>query len=331
MPTNAPNIPAISGAAWSTFAISINLILIAFVVGIGIGLVFWARKWGHERKDFPKSLWGVSSILVGIIVMVLFALPSQHDFAIDLIAGLCSTIVCLQIGEILGRSSLSDKLKPLERALDSTTTYERINSILNNLENIKQIRSQCFEAASFIDETLSNCFATLDSKLAPVARGEVSIDNVRELTANKEFLLKLPSKHVFAVSYQDENFWGQPEGIAFLKAHETAIENGCKIHRIFVLKKMVAPSQETAIRHQIELGVDCRIAIEEDIPIEYHEDFVLYDNKYARFARQISAQFKVATLTGEADHVKRYAEKWGYLENRSQTAEEFYDANKTKT
>jgi hypothetical protein len=324
MPTNATNIFAPSGVASSAYAVPINLILIAFAFGLGVGLVYWVCKWNSERKDFPKSLWGFASILIGIIVGGLFAWFSQHDFVLDIIAGLSSTILGLQIGEIVDRSSLSKKLEPLERALSSTTTYERINSILNNLGKIEQIQSRCAEASPFIDETLGNSFAALDSKLAPVARGEVSIDNVRELTANKEFLLKLPSKHVFAVSYQDEDFWGQPEGISFLKAHKTAKEQGCTIHRIFVLKKAIAPSQKTVIEHQIGLGVDCRIVIEENIPAEYHEDFVLYDNKYARFARQITAQYKVATLTSETDHVKRYIEKWGYLENRSQTCEEFY-------
>jgi hypothetical protein len=331
MPTNAPNIPAISGAASSTFTVSINLILIAFAFGLGIGLVFWARKWTCERKDFPKSIWAIMSILFGIVVAVLFALPTQHDFTIDVIAGLCSTIVCLQIGEILGRSFLSEKLKPLERALDSEISYGRINSILSNLEQIKQKWFKCAEAAPFVEETLSNYFGSLHSNLDLVERGEVRIDSVREPKANREFLLKLPSKDVFAVSYQDEDFWGQPEGKTFLEAHLTAKKQGCTIHRIFVLKKSVALSQKAAIENQINLGVDCRIVIEEDIPREYHEDFVLYDNKYARYAEQINAQSKVAWLTGDANRVKRYFEKWGYLESRSQTAEEFYGANKPKT
>lgn len=325
MSTNTANIPAPPNPAPSVFTVSINLVLIALALGIGVGLVFWARKWSRDRKDFPKALWGGAFILFGVLIGILFAWLSKNDFVEDVIAGLCSTILGLQIGEIYGRASLSGKLEPLERALDSTTTYERIKAILNNLEQIKQVRSRCSEAIIFIDEALDNCFAALYNKLTHVARGEVSIDNAsRELTTNKDFLLKLPSKHVFAVSYQDEDFWNAPEGADFLKAHETIMAQGCKIHRIFVLKRSVAPTQQTAIRKQMQLNVNCYIVIEEDIPADYHEDFVLYDNKYARYARQITSHSKVATLTSDLDHVKHYMEKWGYLESRSKPAETFY-------
>jgi hypothetical protein len=332
--TNAATAPGSQVSASPAFFTFPTMVLIAIALGLGFGMVYWARKWSSDRRGghalaFPKAQLAIISIFLGFFVGVVCAVFSQHDIVVDVIAGLTTSVLAVQIGEILGHSSLSGKLESLERALDSKITYERIHSILNNLESIDQIRIRCSEAVPFIHESLNSCFTKLNSSLALIASGEIRIDDTsRELTTNKDFLLKLPSKQVCAVSYQDEKFWDDPEGIDFLQAHKTIIAHGREIHRIFVLKKDDAAGQEATIRKQMALGVSCYIVIEESIGAEYHEDFVLYDNKYVRFARlvseTISSQYKVATLSSESDRVTRYLNNWKYLILKSKKAEEFY-------
>jgi hypothetical protein len=314
-----------------------TLIAVAFGAAIGVVIsLFWLIRQKSGRLAIPKPALALISIFIGFIVGVLCAYFSKHDLVVDIIAGLTTTIFTIQIGEMHANSSMSGKILSLERALDSSATYDRMNSILNSLETIKQLKSQSSEAAPFFEEALSNCFTKLNRSLTRVAIGEISIDDTsRELTTNKDFLLKLPRKEVCAVSYQDEMFWDAPEGADFLKAHREVILHGRAIHRIFMLNKDGASSQRETIRKQMEVGVKCYIVLEESILPHYHEDFVLYDNKYVRFARlssesQVAPLYKIATLTMESSRVTEYVEKWNYLRSKSQIADEFYGATQVE-
>ncbi len=250
----------------------------------------------------PKTQLTAISIIIGLVGGLICAIVSHNEIVVDVIAGLSVAIFTVQVGEILSHSSLSGKRESLERAMDSRMTFERINSILNNLESIEKLRTGHPEADPFVQECLHNCFTTLNGNLGLIACGEVRIDSTcRELTTNKEFLLTLPSHLVRAVSYQDEEFWTTNEGTDFLRAHEEAIANGREIHRIFVLKQDNASRQRATISKQMDTGIKCYIVIEENLSAEYHEDFVVYDDKYARVGKLISEEVtcerKVATLT----------------------------------
>jgi hypothetical protein len=224
---------------------------------------------------------------------------------------------------------MSQKIGSLERALDSKTTFERIDSILNNMGSINEIKTHYPEATTFIHDALNVSFSRLNISLALIAGGEIRIDDTsRELTTNKEFLLTLPSRHIFAVSYQDEQFWNAPEGADFLEAHRKAIALGRTIHRIFLLEKEAAIGQQATISKQMELGVACHIVVKENVGAAYHEDFVLYDNRFVRFARleneSVTAEHKVATLTSEPARVTHYVTKWEYLKSKSTPATDYY-------
>jgi hypothetical protein len=164
-------------------------------------------------------------------------------------------------------------------------------------------------------------------------RGTIRIDDeARELTANKDFLYQLPHNHVWAVSYQDQTFWDDPEGKDFLKAHVEKMTQGVMIHRIFILSTDELASQKTVIEEQQTKGVECYILEENTLRQGGNvppEDFVIYDDRYVRFAELTgvgpTTTLKHATLTCDPERVRQYQTKLNYFRTRSMNAKDVYE------
>lgn len=309
-------------------------VLVFAALGVAFAMAYFALCWGKEKRRIDalapsKTQLAITSIFLGLIMGVLCAVLSVHDLVIDIIAGTSTAILSVQIGEIMSHSLLSKKMASLERALDSKTTFDRVHSILDKMEAVQRVKQTCAEATPFIDEAVKTCFGILSTNLQRIAHGEIRIEDVsRELTTNKEFLEALPTKTICAVSYQDEDFWAKPEGIDFLESHKESISRGRVIERIFILSKSEMVDQESTIRTQRQINVLCRVVLEESLSEREREDFVLYDNKYVRFATIVpegaTASDKYATLTSDSEKVRAYIDKWNYLKSKSTPADEFY-------
>ena len=286
------------------------------------------RESLHEDSAKYVRIASISGL--GLTALFIYLSGAGHqELVIDLVGGVVVAVFVLQIGELWRHRNLSPKLASLERAVGHSRLFKLIESIIDKYEAIEDQKLRNPNCSRFFEEFSSEAFQNLEDELQSLSTGQINVrSESRELTTNQEFLLSLPRRLVKAVSFQDEEFWEQPQGKTFLDAHRLAVSNKISIERIFILKKSVVESQRVVITKQMEMGIDCRIVIQESLKEEDLEDFVVYDDEYVRYAKLVqdtgSNTLKRATLSAQSDTVRRYVQKFEALEVRSVRALECF-------
>ncbi len=282
-------------------------------------------------SDSPTKLT-IFSVALGSAVSVVLTLFSHghEDFVTDATAGLAVAILTFQISELWHHRKLSPQLASLERVLKDPEFFDTVTETIDLWEQTRDIKRKNPRCADFYVEKEAELFGKMVSELKSLSRGDIKIENeARELAANRDFLLKLPERKVCAISYQDDSFWVEEPGKKFLAAHKVAIHAKVEITRIFILDAAALVTQKSVIQNQIDLGINCQVVNEASIPAVYREDFVIYDDKYVRFAKLVAqtqqTTLKTATLTSDRDTVGHYRQMYDYLSLRAVNAKVFYD------
>ena len=287
------------------------------------------KTYKQSSCDDPVVLT-IYSVALGVIVTLLMIIWSNGDKIVDIVGGMTVTILTLQISELWRHRQLAPRLSSLERAATNDVLYKILVNQIDAVEQINLLKGQYPRSSSFVEERLNEAFGRLGDVLQTLCQGRINIDKEwRELTSNTDFLLQLPERSVRAVSYQDEEFWDEPEGVKFLNAHKKVLDERVQVARIFILPESHLDGQRELIMRQVGLGISCYIIMEEKLDQQFREDFVLYDDCYVRFAQLVAHTatntLKHATLTRESDKLREYVDKYEYLEARSVDANAFYE------
>lgn len=306
----------------------------AILVGIAVGLVLFSllrtrRSRGRDEKELTAAQLGVIAIAVGASFGFGGAMLSTHDPILDLIVAAVASVLVIQLAETLRTHHLSKRMQSLERALDSETTYSRLDDQLNHLTDLSSLLRKHPEARSSFDEFLDDAYHRLTDSLESLAAGTINVeDPARELTFNKDCLQHLGQKEVWAISYQDGTFWDDPEGKDFLSLHDEKIKAGVLIHRIFLLTNKELIEQKAIIESQIARKIQCRILLRDSTSGKdiHPEDFVIYDETFVRAAKLVAegptTTLKRAVLSCDARRVRHYLQKRNDFKTRSEPAED---------
>ena len=272
----------------------------------------------QRRRRFnvtPASIV-LAAPLVGVIVALISGLwLSSTDSRIVLLSALTAAVFTAQIAAFarqLQQAALQSTIDNATRfpafgkALEaSSDLYGRING-LKLPEEASDYLVRRFEESNFSDLRLS----------------QLQIPPSVELQGNRK-LLALARRTVRAVAYQDEDFWGDPEGKSFLKATADSIRRKVDTTRIWALSKDRLTNQLDHINEQKALGVECRVLILDGRSAEFIgslEDFVIYDEYAVRRgtlppvpSQGTGARPKRANLSLELGVVAAYLERYEEL------------------
>ncbi len=97
-------------------------------------------------------------------------------------------------------------------------------------------------------------------------------------------------QHLRAVSYQDESWWGGPDGDRYLELHQSPLEEGVQMTRIFLSDHPISHFQQTLKRHK-KLKIETYVLPVEEVPEMLRQDFVIYDEALLR--RALSEDFDI--------------------------------------
>lgn len=308
----------------------------AVLIGIVCGLLFFLlhrsrKSHSNDAKELTSAQLGVIAVAVGASFGFGGAMLSKHDPILDLIVAAVVSVLVIQIAETLRSHHLSKRMQSLERALDSATTYARLDHQLNHLAAVSSLLQKHPGARPLFDEFLADAYNELNDSLELFSAGTINVnDPARELTFNKDCLLHLAHKEVWAISYQDGPFWDEPEGKDFLALHDEKITAGVTIHRVFLLKNDEIANQKAIIEAQIEKRIHCRILLL-DSPSNHGvkpEDFVVYDEVFVRAANLVAegptTTLKEAVLSCDTRKVRLYLQKRNDFKTRSEPAEDVF-------
>lgn len=304
----------------------------AALAGIVGGLLFFSlhrarKRHNRDAKDLTSAQLGIIAVAVGGALAFGGAMLSKHDPILDLIVAAVTSVLVIQIAETLRSHHLTKRMQSLERALDSETTYSRMDDQLNDLEELSGLLQKHPRARPLFDEFLADAYNGLHDSLESFSTGTISVDDTaRELTFNKDCLQHLAQREVWAVSYQDGTFWDEPEGKDFLSLHDEKIRKGVVIHRIFLLTNKELAEQREIIRAQVARKIECRILLLESASGKdvQPEDFVIYDEAFVRAANLVAegptTTLKRAVLSCDARKVRDYLQKRNDFKTRSEPA-----------
>ncbi len=310
---------------------------------------------GKLKTLFESSLFlTIISLIVGLIARALaIKYGGAEAQQLSFLIGMAGVIITLQVGNLYRHREITDQLTALKGELFShsqkleqhyilkeniaflepaiTDQYflDTLCRLANSYKRVQQLKQQHERCKEFFEWKENSIFEFMLPELEQLAQQRVIINNEsKELTTNKDFLIKLPLREVRAVSYQDDGFWDEPEGKDFLEAHIVMIEKRVIINRIFILTKNEITSQRAVIEEQIRMQINVRIIEAEKLKDGEREDFVIYDDTYVRFARLYedtgTNTLKHATLIMNPDKVKEFIERYKSLYARSTDATDFY-------
>lgn len=214
------------------------------------------KDWFIGLLENPL-FWTIFSILVGLALRYIAQKIGSTDVGTNLLIGLVGAVITLNVGNLYRHREITNQISKFERLfnehsgkldrhhklkgtlsfLEPAIVDEMLLDVTSNIfesyERIQKLKVTHPECKPIIEWKEQRLFNSLTTQLDELSKRHIVIDHEpKELTANREFLIQLPKAMVCAVSYQDEGFWDEPQGKAFLDAHSEAIKNkGIRISR----------------------------------------------------------------------------------------------------
>jgi hypothetical protein len=323
---------------WSSHSSDITCGLSAGVLVLAVAALwryFNLRRRSNSRlglTEYQLAAFAFFFLFVGR--WIFSTIPKE---AIPTFTGaLVFSIFVTQALEIIRHKKLGDHIVSLERAVKSAESFQFVDKCLDSFDDIAEIVKSHPRLEVHMKSRLHDQLVSTNNVLSALGCGRLKFDETLELSANKEFLERLVEKgrdaepEVLAVSYEDENFWTKPQGRDFLQANRDAISRGIKIERIFLVAtkdKAAEKDFKAIIEAQLKAGVACLLVFTDEMEDRsYCEDFVIYCNRYVRFAEltDIRDNLKQATLSCELEDVSGYIRHYRYLRARATDAAALY-------
>lgn len=307
-------------------------IVIPVLVALILAIVGWTAHLSDSQRI--QAIWALIGVLLGLILTVLY-----RHFEVYRSLGDAKRSLDASISANNSVVQLNNRMAKIEFGLRSDEQFSKLCAMNDTMGAIASTRLRLATFSDLIRWKEERIFSHWQTALAELSEGLIEIDDAhKELNTNEVFLRTIPQARVRAVSFEDEEFWGSPEGMSFLNAHkELSASRGVKITRIFIVDGDIK-KYEATFDHQRECGIDVRYlprtSITDDSIVE---DFVIYDDEAVRVGYRAADSTasrsklinKFARITVRRDEVDRYVEAFEFLFKRSFTASGSSPDNRT--
>jgi hypothetical protein len=223
---------------------------------------------------------------------------------------------------------------------DGSGVRSLINTLLRCSENLHDLSSQHPACQRLLADRLTTLCREMGLALRDLSAGEITVNPDGEIMFAID-CLALASKSLKAVSYEEDEFWTQPQGERYFQEQKALLaKDGFEIRRLFVVKSDASPDLKEAYRKVIEEQLTARISVGViQLPATERlasklEDFVVYDESYVRYAHADAMNddrglAKTATLSLDRQLAERYLELFRSLETAAIDGRRYLDMDKT--
>ncbi len=260
------------------------------------------------RRLNLSVLGGVAGLALGIYLNFV----SDFTTISAITSGLVTTVAFMQLDELI-----------------QTSQMEKITGILYKLRNDHSLRNHIekvvdlsLKIKSFSDPEFTirykNLLHAFQDELAYISEGRMQIESHEEMLFAIEALSRC-DEQLYVSSWRDAvEYWHLPEGKAYVDATEKLIKGkNIEAIRIFILKRDELDEYKDILFEQEAKGIQVRIAIEDDLPSECIEAYILYDMQAVRTETLVRGYQKNAILSIDNDDIYRYKRKFEELRLRS--------------
>lgn len=263
------------------------------------------------RSGFERANWTILGACIGTLSAVLLGIYTNIETVVSITAGVCVTIVFMQVGEIAHRDKIGEILGTYYRVRENPALKVYVEQLIEKYLSIETLDDSDFT------KNANGMLESLLDELSVLADGQLHIGVYEELLVAIEHLARC--KHELRVSsWQDKiEYWESTEGKNYNNAQIELIKSGKKITRVFILNGNELPLYKDVLSEQSQAGIEVRIADEEEIPSDLLEAYILYDDAMVRTERLLRGFHKTVTLIIDKDEVDRYERKFRELYLRS--------------
>jgi hypothetical protein len=255
---------------------------------------------------------GVFGLALGIILSV----NTKVERNTAIIAGVVTTIAFMQLDELMQQNKIEKITGVLYKLKDDHELRHHIEKLVDLSLSIK----------AFGDSEYTTRYKTFlhmfQDQLSFIAEGRIRIEPHEEMLLAIEDLSRC-NKKLHVSSWRDTvEYWRLPEGKAYVEATEQLIkEKGIEVIRIFILKQCELEEYKDILSEQKSKGIRVRVAIEENLPSECIEAYIIYDTQAVRTETLIRGYQKNAILSIDKNDIYRYVRKFAELQLRSDDLE----------
>ncbi len=277
---------------------------IALLLPIAIAIVLAALGLfvSEDRKiQLVASLVGILTGIGVRLVLTYNDLNSQY-------AQIGQTVNELS-NELNAYSLVNQRAASVADVLSDDEGYQSLiefNDIYNRLADVEKKFPYIKE---MVDWKKGRVRESIRATLNELRETSIVIDDpVRELTSNADLLLAVPEERVFAVSYEDVEFWLSDEGEEFLEVNRQVIQRGIEIIRVFVGREEVLFELGSIMARNVEIGASVFALDIKNASGLSPQDFVIYDSKLVRYGynpnNTLESKFKHASIIIDPGKVK---------------------------
>lgn len=289
------------------------MVVLPISLAAGLAAIGWVFPLDDSLRI--QAIWTLCALLSGMCLTMLLRHYELHKTITDLTRSIEGARQTTE-----DTLKLNSRMMRLERALHADDQFDRLAEFNDALGGIIETRLTNPDLSELIGWRTERIFEQAVNSHRELSQGVLIIDDEhKELNTNELLLRTLARKEIKAVSFEDEEFWGAPEGQEFLNAHEELIKTrGIRVRRLFVLDRPVDEYKQTLL-NQIACGVEVKTITRDKAVRVKLEDFVIYDDKIMRTgyvapdAGSRAGLHKYACVTWQAKRLGPYIEAFESL------------------
>lgn len=208
------------------------------------------------------------------ISLVLYFLDINKEQS--LVIGILGIIIVLLIDIIAriekAKDNIQDAMKFNKILLEDKELPNIFKNIILDISNVRQLKNELFKkrAIGALKECQDIIHSLSEMQMIVEPFGNYSFGPKGLLTT--KFSIK-------AVSYAKPTvYWERAWAEKYILANRKIIENGVNICRIFLTNRPISETLKKIIERQKKIGIDVRVAFIDEVPKEFHEDYLIQDD-----------------------------------------------------
>ncbi|MGB9135482.1 MAG: hypothetical protein WCC63_07890, partial [Candidatus Bathyarchaeia archaeon] len=255
-------------------------------------------------RDFDRINWTIIAAVLGIASGIVLEVRSDVETTTAITAGVAVSIAVMQLGELAQRDRTAEILGTFYRVRRDRDLHRYVDEFVEYYTDVEALRDK-----EFMQETRRTVQAALDD-LSLLAEGRLRIEMHEEMSLAIDALQRCNEK-LHACSWHDlVAYWNTPEGKCYVDETEKLVRKGVQACRVFILRRDELEEYKEILTSQAHRGIEVRVAVEEDIPTECLEAYVVYDDSAVRIETLVRGHQKTAVLSVDKNDVERYQRKF---------------------
>ena len=243
----------------------------------------------------------------GLISYYIIGFSNTNEKAMSLSITLLITILLnlwnLRWEQSLFKKELMEELNKLRDSIDFSVTLESLGflSLFRNITT-KMSLIDINAKHDFLKDCAKRELTNFNDAVNDIESEKYNFSPDDEIVITKE-LVESPRKSIKAVSYQDIDWWKSPHGKLYLSLQSNAKKQypSLEITRIFIVNNKEKNALKHIFNEHEKLSLKYYIVDVSKVPPARLSDFVIYDDKIVRLAKQVDGTIgKSATLSTQS-------------------------------